>query len=683
MKKSTLLLALLATPAFADSDSDIERITVSGDFRATSLEQLSASASVFGEARLDSRQASHVENMLNVAPNVNFASGASRGRFIQIRGIGERSQFAEPINPSVSFLVDDFDFSGLAAAGVLFDTRQLEVYRGPQATVFGAGSLAGAVKIVSQTADSDDTHFEFGLGNTSLMRVEGAHSLQLSDDVAVRLAGVHNSSDGFVENDFLGRDDTNNIDESAVRLAAQWNISSKTTLNADLRWYDINNGYDAFSLDNTRHTLSDEPGFDDQLTKGLSLHLNHQFDAGLLEVITTAANHDIAYGYDEDWTYEGFHPWGYTSFDAYFRDVKQRSAEIRFTSDENRKLFADTTTWVVGARINQSEQDLLREYTYADGDFISRFEPTTTAVYGQLDSQLNDSWLLTTALRVEEYSQEYRDNAGLDSKDDSTMVGGKVALTYDWDGDFVYASVSRGYKAAGVNFDEQVSEARRFYGTEYNWNYEVGYKGQLLIPELTARFALFYMDRQDTQVNDYDVQTREDGSAAFVDLTANADVGTNKGAEAEVSWQATDKWNLQASVGYLSATFEGYETADGAYVEEQRQAQSPKFTANLYSELWLTDELVWRADMDFKDEYRFSDSHDETAPATTLFNTDITWVRGDWRTTLWVRNLTDKTYYTRGFGGFSNDPRDEYAFAEPYYQLGDGRQFGVTLRVQF
>ena len=444
MKKSTLLLAILATPAFADNDTDIEKITVTGDFRATSLEQLSASASVFGEDRLDSRQASHVENMLNVAPNVNFASGASRGRFIQIRGIGERSQFAEPINPSVSFMVDDFDFSGLAAAGVLFDTRQLEVYRGPQATVFGAGSLAGAVKIVSHAADADDSHFEFGLGNTSLMRIEGAHSVQVSEDFAIRLAGVHNSSDGFVENDFLERDDTNNIDESAVRIAAQWNISSKTSLNADLRWYDVNNGYDAFSLDNNRHTLSDEPGFDDQLTKGISLHLNHQLDAGLLEVIATAANHDIAYGYDEDWTYDGFHPWGYTSFDAYFRDVQQRSAEVRFTSADDKKLFGDTTTWVVGARINHSEQNLLREYTYADGDFISQFEPTTTAVYGQLDTQLNDSWLLTTALRVEEYSQKYNDNAGLDSEDDSSMVGGKVALTYDWDGDFVYASVSRG-----------------------------------------------------------------------------------------------------------------------------------------------------------------------------------------------------------------------------------------------
>ena len=61
----------------------------------------------------------------------------------------------------------------------------------------------------------------------------------------------------------------------------------------------------------------------------------------------------------------------------------------------------------------------------------------------------------------------------------------------------------------------------------------------------------------------------------------------------------------------------------------------------------------------------------------------ITWVKGMLRTTLWVKNVFDKTWYTRGFGGFSNDPRDFYEFDEPYYQLGNGRQTGVTVRYQF
>ncbi|MEC8230246.1 MAG: TonB-dependent receptor plug domain-containing protein, partial [Pseudomonadota bacterium] len=140
MYKSFFTLSLLASSVAAyaqntnevsEQAQDIERVVVTGDFRQTTLDQLSASATILSEARLRSRQPSHIDSVLNTVPNVNFAAGASRGRFVQIRGIGERSQFAEPINPSVSFIVDEFDFSGLAAAGIIFDTKQLEVYRGP------------------------------------------------------------------------------------------------------------------------------------------------------------------------------------------------------------------------------------------------------------------------------------------------------------------------------------------------------------------------------------------------------------------------------------------------------------------------------------------------------------------------------------------------------------------------
>ena len=90
---------------------NIERVVVTGDFRQTTLDQLSASASIVDQERLRSRQPSHIDSVLNSIPNVNFAAGASRGRFIQIRGIGERSQFAEPINPSVSFIVESYIFN--------------------------------------------------------------------------------------------------------------------------------------------------------------------------------------------------------------------------------------------------------------------------------------------------------------------------------------------------------------------------------------------------------------------------------------------------------------------------------------------------------------------------------------------------------------------------------------------
>mgnify|MGYP001219578873 FL=1 len=696
MYKTLFTLSLLASSVAAyaqqtnvsntsdSTPSDIERVIVSGDFRQTTLDQLSASATILDQERLRSRQPSHIDSVLNSIPNVNFAAGASRGRFVQIRGIGERSQFAEPINPSVSFIVDEFDFSGLAAAGLIFDTKQLEVYRGPQATLYGTGALAGAVKLSSNDVGSDAPDYvEARIGNKESYRIEGATGDDINTDWGYRVALVHNRSDGFVENTFLNRSDTAKIDETALRFAVEGSVDERTTLALTYRWYDIDNGYDAFSLDNDNKTLSDEPGFDEHQTHAVSARSTTNTAAGDFILIATHASHNIAYGYDEDWTFTGFHPWGYTSFDAYYRDVETQTGEMRFVSSDSAALFDGMTDWTIGVFYKNTEEKLLRQYTYLDSDFASEYTPTTTAIYAQTESRLNENLVLVAGLRVENYDFDYADNNQLTRAFDTTMVGGKVALQYTQGDHFYYGSISRGYKGAGFNPDSRVNDNQRFFDEEYNWNYEVGVKGPLLTPDLIARAAIFYMDRKDTQVSDFDVITRDDGTAGFVDIIDNADLGTNKGAELELSWIASDAWQLDASVGYLSATFEGYTLADGTEVSEQRQAQSPKWTANLYSEYALTDNMLWRVDVDYKSEYRFSDGHDVTSPSTTLVNSEIVVLHGDWQTSLWVQNAFDREYYTRGFGGFSNDPRDEYAFDEPYYQIGNGRQFGVTVKYAF
>lgn len=696
MYKTLFTLSLLASSVAAyaqqanvsntsdSTPSDIERVIVSGDFRQTTLDQLSASATILDQERLRSRQPSHIDSVLNSIPNVNFATGASRGRFVQIRGIGERSQFAEPINPSVSFIVDEFDFSGLAAAGLIFDTKQLEVYRGPQATLYGTGALAGAVKLSSNDVGSDAPDYvEARIGNKESYRIEGATGDDINTDWGYRVALVHNRSDGFVENTFLNRSDTANIDETALRFAVEGSVDERTTLALTYRWYDIDNGYDAFSLDNDNKTLSDEPGFDEHQTHAVSARSTTNTAAGDFILIATHASHNIAYGYDEDWTFTGFHPWGYTSFDAYYRDVETQTGEMRFVSSDSAALFDGMTDWTIGVFYKSTEEKLLRQYTYLDSDFASEYTPTTTAIYAQTESRLNENLVLVAGLRVENYDFDYADNNQLTRAFDTTMVGGKVALQYTQGDHFYYGSISRGYKGAGFNPDSRVNDNQRFFDEEYNWNYEVGVKGPLLTPDLIARAAIFYMDRKDTQVSDFDVITRDDGTAGFVDIIDNADLGTNKGAELELSWIASDAWQLEASVGYLSATFEGYTLADGTEVSEQRQAQSPKWTVNLYSEYALTDNMLWRVDVDYKSEYRFSDGHDVTSPSTTLVNSEIVVLHGDWQTSLWVQNAFDREYYTRGFGGFSNDPRDEYAFDEPYYQIGNGRQFGVTVKYAF
>jgi len=139
-------LCFAASSALAQAQQ-LEEVIVTAEFRPVNIQNQAASVSVLGADDIAQRAAQHLEDVLNIAPNVNFSSGSSRARFYQIRGIGERSQFQEPLTPSIGFVIDGVDFSGLGTAGTLFDVDQVEILRGPQGTLHGANALAGLINI--------------------------------------------------------------------------------------------------------------------------------------------------------------------------------------------------------------------------------------------------------------------------------------------------------------------------------------------------------------------------------------------------------------------------------------------------------------------------------------------------------------------------------------------------------
>ena len=103
---------------------------VSG-LRNAALREAAASATVFDQRRLGAADNHHFQDLASGIPNLNWAGGTSRPRYFQIRGVGERSQFAGAGAPnySVGFLMDDVDLSGLGSAGVLQKQRLEEARR--------------------------------------------------------------------------------------------------------------------------------------------------------------------------------------------------------------------------------------------------------------------------------------------------------------------------------------------------------------------------------------------------------------------------------------------------------------------------------------------------------------------------------------------------------------------------
>ncbi len=695
---ATLALSLGAGSSCIQSE-ELTEILVTAEFRPVNLQNQTASVSVLTGDTIAQLAAQHLEDVLNIAPNVNFSSGASRSRFYQIRGIGERSQFQEPLNPSIGFIVDGIDFSGLGTMGTLFDVDQVEVLRGPQGTLHGANALAGLINIrTGQPQDKAAMRVEASAAEYNSWNIGVVGTGPLIDETLLfRLAINSYRSDGFIENDYLNKDDTNKRDESTVRGKLRWLASESSTLDITALYVDVKNGYDAFSLDNTRHTLSDQPGRDEQSSSALGLNWHSEAKHFDMELAASYADTTTDYGYDEDWSFVGIAPgWEYSSYDRYLRDRSSFSAEARLLSNQMSLLFNNTTNWVLGAYYLSDQEDLKRQYTYLEQEFKSNYDTETLAVFGQTDTRLSANWSVTTGLRLEQRETDYSDNNDVRSSPDKSLWGGKLVAEYTISDDaMMYAGLSRGYRANGVNANilssmdstddpdilDELSSLQQ-YDEESLINYEAGIKASFVQNTLQARLALFYMDREDQQVKGSLVVPREDGSTAFIDYTSNAAQGNNYGSELEVEWLASEGVTLYANLGLLQTEFEKYINADGADLSGRDQAQAPAYQFALGGRFDFGKGFYARLDLEGKDDYYLSDRHDIKAPSYQLVHARAGYQAKNWSAALWVRNLTDEDVVVRGFGSFGNDPRKEYAL-EPYYQYGNPRVIGLSADYSF
>lgn len=703
------LTLLSLQPMFVLAEEDrvdtLQEVVVTATFRELDILTVPASLTVLDQQVIAERGGEHLQDILNAAPNVNFASGASRGRYLQIRGIGERSQFVDPVNPSVGMLIDDIDVSGMGGAATLFDVRQVEILRGPQGTRFGANALAGMVNIrTNDPTDAFEALVSSGYGNYDSWNMGTVVSGPLAEGLLGRLAVQQKRSDGYIDNDFLDRDNTQNIDEMSTRGKLRWLANDDLSIDLTGFYVDIDNGYDAFSLDNTRHTLSDQPGQDRQETTAFALSstwTGHQ--AFTLKTIVSWSDSNLEYGYDEDWSYNGLctgtacDGWEYSSTDNYRRDREASRFEVRFTSTEAGQL-AGHTDWVAGVYFDQKDEDLKRTFfdwvLYSPAEFDSRYETENLALYGQLSRPLSERLVLTLGGRWERFKADYSDNRAVKSSPDDDLWGGQVSLEYSFSNNtLVYVLVSRGYKAGGVN-GEAVGRAasngftpsvisflneRLEFDTETLLNYELGLKGRYFDDTVQLRVAAFFMDRDDMQLKGW-----YNEGPTFVDYIDNAASGENIGLEFEALWQLSSRLELFLNLGWLDTEIDNFIVKGGSGLLDKsgrEQAHAPKYQFNIGGRFDVGDGFYARLEAEGKDSFYFSDSHDQQSDSYELLNASFGYQSLHWDITLWARNLTDEDYATRGFY-FGNDPRKFYV-DEEYVQYGEPRVFGANATYRF
>jgi outer membrane receptor protein involved in Fe transport len=386
----------------------------------------------------------------------------------------------------------------------------------------------------------------------------------------------------------------------------------------------------------------------------------------------------LTYSYDADWTYPGIHPDAYAATEEFNRERENYSVELKALSNEDGWIFNNTTEWAVGVYfLSQDEElDLNSDFGNLDNDY----ETKNSALFGQLDTHLTDKLTLITGLRVEYFEADYKDSNALDIDTSERLFGGKLGLNYQINDDqLAYTSLSRGYKSGGVNNNDALPEDKREFDTEYMWSLEAGLKSRWLDGNLITNVAAFYSLRRDAQVK----SSVFVGGGEFEDSIANAARGKNYGLEADFDWLLHQDFRLFGALGLLRAEFDEYENPDISSndIEGRRQAHAPSYQFTLGGEYYLSPNWTFSANMEGKDDFYFSNSHNSKSGSYVIYNASLQYQKENWKVTLWGRNLFDKDYYTRGFF-FGNDPRNGYA-NQTYKQFGDPRVVGLTLSYDY
>ena len=673
---------------------EVEEIIIKADWREAPITDGDTSTFVLSGNEIKAQPIKHFENLSYLVPNLNFAASDSRARYFQIRGIGERSGYLGTPNSSVGFLIDDVDYSGQGGIATLFDVDQVEVIRGPQASRIGANALAGLIYIkTKEPTEEFEASSEINLGsyNTQSAGIALGGPVTKNKEVKFRFVVRQDQSDGFRKNLFLNKSDTSSKDELTLRLKIDFELSETSNSKLLLSSVDMDDPADIWTIDNSLNTLSDRPGMDSQKTDTLGYKYFKKFDQFELQSFTSTTDTFVVFSYDADWGNSESHaPYTYDYFSETLRDRQSFNQEFRLVSNSNNLPFS----WVLGTTFLSLDETNDRQDDGIYGDPSDPFGPyesltisssdyssNNLSFFGNIDYELAKDLVISLGVRAEEWKAKYSDTNNENFNLSNDMFGGKVSVSYLMESiGNAYLSYAKGYKQGGFNVGlgllGQVDPNELEYDPEYLTNYELGINSK--ISDFTdLSFNIFYSQREDQQVL-ISTQVDPNDPNTFVYLTQNAAEGLNYGFEGSFDTQLNDALSLFLNLGYLETEIKNW--ASRPDIEGREQAHAPKYSFSAGAEYYFQENTSFEINFIGKSGFYYSDSHNNKSDSYVLTNAALRHSVDNWVIDLWVQNLFDEYYSTRGFF-FGNEAPD---FIDTLYRRhGDPRHFGLSVRYDF
>ena len=577
------------------------------------------------------------------------------------------------------FFDDAYVGRNIFATGVFFDIDRIEVVKGPQGTLFGRNSSAGAISLVSNKP-GDETELNLGVayGDEGQQRYDVVGNLAVSDTFALRLSYQHQEWEGMWEEINTGDDAYQESD--TVRLMARWNPSED--FDAIMRGNYSDAGTNYTSAINVALNTADPgeefpdkyavttPNYEENEDYGFGLRLTWDINDDLTLVsITDVRSGENDYTEDADGTADN------AAVDALFGMITGGLSIPASFSGESDSVYqefrliggSDTLNWFAGVSYYNEDLDMDKYHVdYVDtaqglGAIGStRIENDADndsyGAYGDVTWNVTEQLTLIGGVRWTYDDKDWCTNTLQDDFGDSGFpTDGQLCTSEDWDevtsrlvaqynisdGVMVFASVAEGYKGGGFNnsaadtdFDF-VADTIVSFDPETSMAYEVGVKSTALDGRLQVNASVFYTDYEDFQIQ---TTTLETGLQI-----ANGGDAETVGLEAELNYSPIEGLVLMANYAYLDAELtEGdLDGNDLAYAPENTFSVGANF-----EHTFLGGNLNWFAVYNYTDDFYHEANNENPEDSYGLLNARIAYAPtdGNWEFAIAGDNLADEEY---------------------------------------
>ena len=559
----------LAAPAFAQapaaaaaapaSETTVPEVVVTAERRVENLQQTPIAATVLDAKQLQSQGVYRTADLQRIAPSLSITT-YNRSTFINIRGIGI-AQSAPTSTPGVAYYIDGAFIPHETYIGnTFYDLESVEVLRGPQGTLTGQNSTGGAIyaRSAAPRLNQFSAYVDQVFGDYAWYRTVAAVNVPIATDrAALRLAGVHETRDSFTSN-VGGGYQVGNIDFNSFRANLEIHPIDNLVINARYEAdRNLNNG-NAYKNRNDPNpnpfvVNEDAQGYFHQTMDRGDFELKYTFIPQLqFRYLYSNQNGRVVDLVDGDrWVYPTTQP-------------APNNGRLGFTSTQNRisihefDLISQDTgnlQYVFGGfLLDETVPVSLKTYgkdtviiqNAPTSDTETSAQNTSRSVFGQVTYRFSPQWQVIAGGRESWDSQTYARLSGLPgtpytTQATSSQPTGRVALNYNFKENVLfYGSVSRGYKAGGVNL---------LLGTgnflpETNTVEELGVKTDLFDHHL--RFDA------DGFVSQYDDLQLSSLTASRLPFTENLARSSSDGFEAEVTGRF-DALQFNGGLAYVDA----------------------------------------------------------------------------------------------------------------------------------